>query len=273
VRASARVGLFALALGALAVPVRAVEGQEPESPTPAPPPAVSGAEKTHAPRRPGRLSAFVGGTLAAAASDFAGQRTFTEFAEEGRLDADYSRQTGPGFELGLAYALGRHFGVAASFNLLERTLGSTYTASIPHPLFLDRPREATGSADGLSYRERGWHLDLLLQSERGRLRYAAFAGPSYVRVEASLLEPLQYRQAYPYDSVEVTSVPRASASASAFGFNAGGTLDYRFGQRVGAGLLVRYHQVRAELPQTPEDLVKIDAGGLQIGLGLMINVW
>jgi hypothetical protein len=250
-----------------------VEGEEPAAPVPAPSPPLPHAERTRAPRRPGRVSAFVGGTLAAAGSGFAGQRRFTEFAEEGRLDADYSRQTGPGFELGLAYALGRHFGFAATFNLLKRTVGSTYTASIPHPLFLDRPREASGSADGLSYRERGWHLDVLLQSERGRLRYAAFAGPSYVRVEAALLEPLQYRQAYPYDSVEVTGVPRASASASAFGFNAGGALDYRFGPRVGAGLLVRYHQVRAELPQTPEDLVNIDAGGLQVGLGLRINLW
>ena len=251
-------------------------GDTPDSPplAPAPPAPVEDADRPRAPRRAGsRLSAFVGGTLAAAGSGFAGERRFTEFAEEGHIDTDYAQQTGPGFEVGLAYALGRHFGLAASFNLLSRTLSSTYTASIPHPLFLGRPREASGSADGLSYQERGFHFDLLFRSERGRLRYAAFAGPSHVSVESDLLEPLQYRQAYPFDALEVTAVPRASARAGAFGFNVGAELDYRFGSRLGAGVLVRYHQVRTELPQTTEDVVKIDAGGLQVGLGLRIDVW
>jgi len=264
---AARAGLLSLALGALAGPALAqVE--------PAPPAPVEDADRPRAPRRAGpRLSAFVGGTLAAAGSGFEGQRRFTEFAEEGRIDADYARETGPGFELGLEYALGRHFGLAASFNLLSRSVSSTYTASIPHPLFLGKPRPASGSADGLSYQERAFHFDLLFRSERGRLRYAAFAGPSHVRVESDLLEPLQYRQAYPFDAVEVTAVPRASARAGAFGFNVGAELDLRFGHRLGAGMLVRYHQVRTELPQTTEDVVKVDAGGLQVGLGLRITVW
>jgi hypothetical protein len=253
-----------------------MEGDMPDaSPVqPAPPAPVEDDRRPRAPRRAGsRLSAFVGGTLAAAGSGFEGQRRFTEFAEEGRIDADYARETGPGFELGLEYALGRHFGLAASFNLVSRAVSSTYTASLPHPLFLAQPRQAAGSADGLSYQERAFHFDLLFRSEQGRLRYAAFAGPSHVRVESDLLEPPQYRHAYPFDAVEVTAVPRASSRAGAFGFNVGAEVDYRIGTRLGAALLVRYHQVRSELPQTTEDVVKVDAGGLQVGLGLSIKIW
>lgn len=253
-----------------------IEGDAPDSPPlePAAPAPVEEARRPRAPRRAGsRLSAFLGGALAAAGSGFEGQRRFTEFAEEGRIEADYAREAGPGFELGLEYALGRHFGLAASFNLLSRAVSSTYTASMPHPLYLAQPREASGSADGLSYQERAFHFDLLFRSEHGRLRYAAFAGPTHVRVESDLLEPPQYRHAYPFDAVEVTGVPRAAATAGAFGFNVGAELDYRIGSRLGAGLLVRYHQVRSELPQTTEDVVKIDAGGLQVGLGLRINIW
>jgi hypothetical protein len=214
-----------------------------------------------------RFSAFVGGALATGQAGFQAERRFTEFAEEGRLDADYSRGVGPAFDLGLEYALRPGLGIGLHFNAASRDASSTYDASLPHPLFLARPREVAGDVDGLSYTERALHLDLAYRGGTGRLRYGVFAGPSYASVRAELVERVQYQQAYPFDAVQVTGVARSSQSGSGFGFNVGAEVDYRVGGHAAAALLFRYYKVSPDL-QDSAGTVEIDAGGLQIGAGL-----
>jgi hypothetical protein len=239
-------------------------------------PAVEGADADDDPPRAARrglaarLTAFAGGALVTAGSGFAGQRRFTEFAEEGRIDADYARGTGPAFELGLEYALGGRFGVAASFNLVGGGTSTTYEASLPHPLYLDRPRRATGDLDGLSYGERTLHLALTYRRGRGRIRYGAFAGPSYGSVRVELVDRVQYQQSFPFDEVQVTGVPPVSHRGAGFGYNVGAELDYRWRSRLGAVLRLRYHRLGPELPETA-GTVDIDAGGLQVGAGLRLS--
>jgi hypothetical protein len=245
----------------------------PEATEPAaePAPPATGAEPAAAPGGPGRtwsrLTAFASGALATSGASFHGERRFTEFAEEGRIESDYARGAGPGLEVGLEYALGRRFGLAASVNLLGRGASSSYDGSLPHPLYLERPRRVSGTLDGLSYRERALHLGLTWRAERGRLRYGVSAGPSHGRVSAELVERIEYRQAYPFDEVQVTTVPRATHRGSGFGFNAGAELDYRWRPGVAAALRLRYHRFGPDLPDAA-GTVDIDGGAFQIGVGL-----
>ncbi len=217
-----------------------------------------------------RLTAFAGGALMTSGSGFAGQRRFTEFAEEGRIDADYARATGPAFELGLEYAISERFGVAASFNLVGGGTSTTYDASLPHPLYVGRPRQATGALDGLSYGERTLHLGLAYRQERGRLRYGLVAGPSWGSVEVELVDRVQYRQAYPFDEVEVTGVPPLAHRGGGLGYNVGAEMDYHWRPRLGAVLRVRYHRLGPELPEAA-GAVDVAAGGLQVGAGLRFS--
>jgi len=217
-----------------------------------------------------RLTAFAGGALVTGGPGFAGQRRFTEFAEEGHIDADYSRGTGPAFEIGLEYALGDRFGVAASLNLVGGGTSTTYDAALPHPLYLGRPRRATGALDGLSYGERTLHLALTYRRPRGRFRYGAFAGPSYGSVRVELLDRVQYQQSFPFDEVQVTGVPPVAHRGGGFGYNLGAELDYRLGPRLDAVLRLRYHRLGPDLPETA-GTVDIDAGGLQVGAGLGLS--
>jgi hypothetical protein len=254
-----RVGALALCAAALgAASARA------QTPVPAPedagPPASAG-------RTGSRFSVLLGGALAMAHAHFTGERRFTEFAEEGRLDGDYTRGMGPAFELGLEFAPHPRLGVALHFNGISRDSSSSYAADLPHPLYLGQPRQVTGAVDGLSYRERVVHLDLAYRRSRGRLRYGVFAGPSYANVRAELLDTVQYQQEYPFDAVRVTEVTSRVSSASAFGFNVGLELDYRVGGPAAAALLVRYHRVSPDLPDSA-GTVELDAGGLQVGAGL-----
>lgn len=271
-----RAGALVVALAALAAPALAqtvvVDPDVPDAAATAPPVVDPAAPEAPA-RRPrfwSRFTAVVGGTLAMAGSDFQGQRRFTEFAEEGRIDADYSRAVGPGFDLGLEYRLGRRIGAAASLSLVSRDASTVYEAAIPHPLYLAQPRRATGSVDGLSYSERAFHFDLVYRLDRGRLRYGVFAGPSHVRVSSELIERVQYQHAYPFDEVQVTAVPRGTFSGSALGFNVGAELDYRWRRRLGTLLLVRYYRANVDMPQATDDVAAVKAGGLQIGAALRL---
>jgi hypothetical protein len=216
-----------------------------------------------------RLSATLGGTLAALGPAFPGRRQFTEFAEEGHLSGEYARQAGPGLDVGLEFRLSGGFGVAASFNLLRRDATSDWQAELPHPLYVARPRHAAGTEDGLSYSERAVHLGLAYQFGRGRWRGGLFAGPSFVHVSAELVERVHYEQAFPYDEVQVTSVATDQLSRDALGFHAGAEAGYHSSPRWAALLRVRYHQASLDLLDAP-DAASLDAGGLQAGLSIRL---
>jgi hypothetical protein len=237
---------------------------EPDPPAAAPPPPE--AAPATAPHGAARFSAYIGGALVVANSPFHAELRFTEFAEEGRLDADYARGLGPGFELGLAFAPRPRFAVSVHFNALSRDASNDYEAALPHPLFLGQPRRVTGTLDGFSYTERTVHLDLAWRGG-GKVRYALFAGPTYANATAELAQRVQYAQTYPFDTVQVTSVTRGALGGDGFGFNVGGELGYQASSRAAATLLVRYHRATVELNDAAGE-VELRAGGLQIGAGL-----
>ena len=78
---------------------------------------------------------------------------------------------------------------------------------------------------------------------------------------------MQYQQAYPFDEVQVTTLTHGRYTGNGFGFNVGAETDYRLGGRAAAALLVRYHHLSPDLPESA-GTVEIDAGGLQVGAGI-----
>ena len=260
-RRAAGWATFVLALAA--APAAAAPPEAPEPEEAAAPEAV--------PRPPlcPSLSLHVGGAVAAGTEAFTGQRRFTEFAEEGRVETDYARALGPGLDLGLDLGFGRHLGVGLAYTYQSRGVSARYDGRLPHPLYLARPREVSGTLEELAYAESAVHLALHARQQSGRLRYGLFAGPTWARAEPEIVERVQYQHAYPYDAVEVTGVPRARASGSGFGFNLGGTVEYRAGRRLAAALLVRYYGFTPELPEGA-GTVELDGGGVLAGAALRI---
>ena len=215
---------------------------------------------------------FLNGTIAFGSIDFAQTRTFKEFAEEGKVASQYSTGSGTGFELGLHWRFKGRLGAMASVSRVGRDGTASVSASLPHPLYLDRPRQATTTKEGLSYRETTVHLDFVYAIPSGkRLELFLFAGPSFVDVKTDLVTKLNYRQAYPYDEVSVSGVDLAEVGDSGFGFNLGGGLDYRFGKRFGLGAQVRFTTASAKLAPPQGPTVDIDAGGFQAAMGLRVS--
>ena len=218
----------------------------------------------------GRLKLSLTGNFGVTSLDFSGTRTFTEFAEEGQIRADYSADKGPGFEGGLAYRFGSRLSVALTGSYLKRDSSAAVQASLPHPLYLNRDRQVEADVSGLSYNETAGHLDLVLSGHSGSLDFSVFGGPSIFKVKTDLAQAPTYTQSYPFDTVNVTGIPTTSADDMAFGFNVGAGVDYRFSPKFAFGIQGRFSRGSAKL-EAEGGVIDVDAGGFQIGAGVRIN--
>jgi opacity protein-like surface antigen len=218
----------------------------------------------------GEITLAIQGAFAPTGYDFDGSRTFTEFAEEGRIDSSYDSGKGPGFEAGITWNFKPNLGVALSGGLVSRDASATFQATLPHPLFLNRDREAEGTVESLDFTETTGHLDLVYTGKSGSLDFSVFGGPSFFQVKADLLGQPAYSHTYPYDTVTNVNPARTSTDATGIGFNAGAGVAYRFSKSVGFGVQGRFSRASIELEPEGGQAVKLDAGGLQVAAGLRI---
>jgi opacity protein-like surface antigen len=218
-----------------------------------------------------RARVYVNGLYALSSIDYSETRRFTEFAEEGSFNADYSVDKGPGFEGGLQYNITQHFGLATSFALTSRDASASFDARLPHPLLFDRFREVQGELTGLSYKETAIHFSLVYTGSSGSLDYFLFGGGSLIKVETDFIQQIQYSHAYPYDEVTLTGTPTVSVSDRPFGFHVGAGLDYRLAKSFGLGVQARFSRATAELvPVAGGSSVEVSAGGFDVGVGLRV---
>jgi opacity protein-like surface antigen len=220
---------------------------------------------------PGALRIWIHGAFVPGTRDFTGTQTFTEFAEQGRIESQYREDPGPGFEIGLGLRLRRRLGLTAAGSLDRRDGAGSFSATLPHPLYFGAFRQASGDFRGTSIREGAVHLDLALLGGSGRLQWSAFAGPSLIRVRAELVQRVDYTQAYPFDTVTVTGTPLAETRNHAFGFNVGAGLDWQVARHVAIGTQVRFSRATVSLEPTAEDRVDIGAGGFHLTGGLRLD--
>jgi opacity protein-like surface antigen len=253
------------------------------SPPPARPPATPPAPRAKSPApapsapapaaaRTSRFTVTLLGLVAPTKLEFDESASFVQFVETGTLDASHSYDLGIGGEVGIRYMFRERMGAEASFSFLQRDGAADYTARFPHPFFFDRHREVEGSVDGLSYREMAAHVDFVYQKGSGKLTYAGFGGVSFFfKVEADVVGVPEYEEAFPFDTVTVTSVPVLAPSKSAVGFNVGGDVGYRLTDRVDAGVRLRFSYAKVKLDAAAGSTVEVDAGGFTAGAGVRIR--
>jgi len=216
-----------------------------------------------------RVRLVLNGAWSPTTRSFGQTLNYTEYLETASVDARYATSSAFSPDLGIQTQVFRKLGVYVGFTSTNRDEKGHFTASVPHPLYLDRPRSIEGDLSGYGYKERGFHFDLAFGAASGHFDYAVFAGVSLFAVEADLVDTVRYDQTYPYDSVTLREAPRRVVKNSPTGFNAGGRLDYRFGQagHFGLGVQLRYSSAKAKLKASETGTVNVDAGGLHVGAG------
>lgn len=207
----------------------------------------------------------LGGGAAVGSLGWTSSATWTQYAEAARVDASYEAGSGPALEAGLGYRLSRRVGLAFSFGWARRDASARVEASLPHPLYLGRPRSVQGQASGLSYREYASHLDLLLVPVAGRLEVALFAGPCLLRVDADEVARVEFDEEYPYDEATFrAAVTQRSRSDTAFGWSAGASVGYALTARLGVAAQARYTRAKPELKAEGGTPGPVSAGGTQV---------
>lgn len=219
-----------------------------------------------------RVRLVLNGALSPTTRSFGQTLTYTEYLETATVEAQYKTKSAFSPDVGVQLQTFRKLGLFVAFTSTHRDEKGSFTASVPHPLYLDRPRSLDGGLSGYRFNERAVHFDLAFGGGSGHFDYALFAGLSAFTVEADLVDTLRYDQTYPYDTVSLREVARRVVKDSPIGFNAGGRLDYRFGHagHFGLGLQFRYAAATAKLKASNTGPVDVDAGGLIAGAGARV---
>jgi hypothetical protein len=188
--------------------------------------------------------------------------------EKSTASVDYPVKGGPLVDGTFAVRLWKGFGVGIGVSHFSKRGSATVTAQVPHPFQLNQLRSIEGSTS-TSRNELGLHLQFAyLVPLTDRLRVIAFAGPSRLSVEQTLITDVQYAQSFPFDTAEFSTATTRRSSASAIGANGGVDVIWMFSRQFGVGGLVQYSaaQVREDVGNNRR--VTVDAGGIQAGAGL-----
>jgi hypothetical protein len=212
-----------------------------------------------------RFRVRVGGGAALGTIGWSTVSTWEVHQETAELEADYEAGLGPAFEAGLDVRVSRAFGLRAAVSWSRRDADASLQARIPHPFFFDRPRGLEAGVSSLEYRQLASHFDLEWRPVTGRLEVALFGGVYLVRVEADLVERVEYDEDYPFDEVSFrTAVLERVRSDAGLGWSAGASVSHTLGSRVAFGVQARYTTARLDLVRVEGDAVPLDVGGVQL---------
>ena len=207
----------------------------------------------------------LGGGIALATPAFSGSSRFVEFAEAGTISTRRTPRSGGAVEAGLWHAVSRHVGVAVLASSARRDAPGTFSASFPHPLYLDRPRAAAGTLPAGRLRETAIHVALVWSAAWGGVTARVSAGPSYVLAEADLVDEILHTDAYPYDTVQVTGARTTPVRGDAVGGHAGVAFERRIGARLAVSAGARFTRATIALQAGHDDTARTaetKAGGL-----------
>src|SRR5262249_23162988 len=146
-----------------------------------------------------------------------------------RINSSYSTKSAFGVTVDGQIRLVGRLGLVVGYASSKRDETGSYEASLPHPLYLNRPRTASGELSGMQIEARAFHADLAVVGSSGRWAYAVFGGPSFFSVTSDVVDHVTYGQAYPYDTVTQVQPSIQALKDSPVGWNVGGRLDYRLG--------------------------------------------
>ena len=215
----------------------------------------------------------VNGGYQATTNDFSDGATFTEHAEQGRFDSDYTVKGGPTFDIAGGARIIGPLAVGVGVTRVSRSTPIVLSAEVPHPFFFSTPRTVEGEIGGLKREELAVHLQARGVFPVGnRMQVMVFGGPSFFSVKQGMVTDFNITETYPYDTAAFSSGVTTEAKESKVGFNAGGDVAFFFSRQVGVGFGVQFSGADVELPSAASGATAdVKVGGLQAGGGLRLR--
>lgn len=178
-----------------------------------------------------------------------------------------SRSAGAGgvFDVTGGLMIRQNLGGALSFSTRSSKGDGTLTASIPDPIFFDRPRAVTDVVRDMGYSER-WlgFLAAWVVPAGERLDVTVLAGPAvaWVKVDAPVAVAVSEGAAAPDVTLTLDSIDK-----SFFGVQLGVDVRYMLTDTFGVGGFARFQRASGEI-QGGND---VTAGGFQLGGGIRLK--
>ncbi len=187
--------------------------------------------------------------------------SFPLYDETATISSKQAVHNGPMFGVTVGYRIKPRIGIGIGLGMFNaRESDSTTTASIPSPIFFDRPARFEHTETGLTHSEQVLHVQLSwFQPVGDKFEVVLSAGPSAFYVKQDLVASVTVQP-----GTQIVTANRDNQAHGAAGFNGGMEGNYFFNAQFGAGIFVRYTGATVDLPA----VAGLKLGGVQAGLGL-----
>ena len=205
----------------------------------------------------------------AGSQDMSRRTDFSLYDETATFEGDQESGGGGLIDFGGAARLYRNYGVGISYAQFGSSGDSSFSGSLPHPLFYDQPRSFNGSA-AVDHEERAVHIQALwFIPFTDKVDFTVGIGPSFFTVEQGFARSFEFGETPPdFSSVTIDTVEVVTAKESGVGFNLGGSMTYAITPRIGASAMMRYSHGSLTFGLGSGQTVEGDAGGFQLGVGV-----
>ena len=198
------------------------------------------------------------------------ERTLTAHAEKSVYEETATLQSsleitrGPMFDVAGGYRVWGDVFVGVGISRFGDTGTATHRASIPDPVFFNRPKTVTGTTDGLSRSELAINPHALWVTPLAdKFDVSAGLGLSIIRLSQDLIGDFQIAP-----GTQNVSINQATTeTATGVGFYAQVDFIYNIKPMYGVGGFVRYAGAEVDLPSSPDQ----DVGGMIAGGGIRLR--
>jgi hypothetical protein len=187
------------------------------------------------------------------------------------LTVNHSAKTPVDFNAGGAVRIAPQLWVGVQFAMADMKTNASVSASVPHPLLFNAPRNVQGTANDLAHNEQNIHVDLMYALPVGGADVRIMAGPTFFNLKQDFVSGVNVNETYPFDTATFASATTKQLSGSAVGFNAGVDISYLFTPRVGVGGLVRYGKADVKFNDATIGQQTVKAGGLEVAAGVRVR--
>lgn len=221
-------------------------------------------EKTYAVRK-NKMSIYALGGYSMKNNTFNDSWTFAAYQEKGTFNGSYKIKSGFSFAGGASYMFMDRVGAMGMFHYFPGKESVDIHASIPHPFYFNKFREAQSQDSSLKYNEMNIDADVLFAViQNKKLPIYAFGGVSIFKIKFDSVSKFQWSESYPYDTAQITTLTTEQNKISPIGFNTGAIINFMISDRAGICGIVSYSTAKGKVNN-----IEITAGGLKAMAGIM----
>lgn len=234
-------------------------------------PAAAGAQTSPSAPNGDRAFLAIHAGAQSGSADLTDGFTFSQYDETASVNLRQSYGGNPIVNIeGGVRVFGQIF-AGAAFTTGSHTIDTVVDASIPSPLFFDRPRTASLTA-AQDHKETAIHLFArYVIPVNEKVDVGISAGPSFISVSHQLVTNIAFQEgSAPFTSVTLTGVTAREVSETVVAANVGANVTVRLTDLIGVDGFFRYAKGAKDVAAAGGS-VDIKGGGTQFGIGVRLG--